>query len=52
MHHRLELADLDAIKKNNYLTDFELMINTVFLMDYQSSKLHKEFHDIAGILDE
>ena len=52
VHHRLELADLDAIKKDNYLTDFELMINTAFLMDYQSSKLHKEFHDIAGILDE
>ena len=50
--HRLKLADLDAIKNDNYLTDFELMINTIFLMYCQSSKLRKEFHGLAGILDE
>ena len=34
--HRLELAVPDAITNDNYLTKFELMINTIFLMHYQS----------------
>lgn len=50
--HRLELAVLDAIKNDNYLTESELMINTFFFMYHQSPKLCKEFHDLAGILDE
>ena len=35
--HRLELPVLDVIKNDNCLTEFELMINTIFLMYYQSS---------------
>ena len=38
VHHRLELADLDAIKKYNYLTDFELMINTYGLSIFKTAQ--------------
>ena len=38
VHHRLVLADLDAIKKYNYLTDFELMINTYGLSIFKTAQ--------------
>ena len=50
--HCLKLAVLDAFKNNNFLTKFNSMIDIIFLMYDQMSKLYKEFHNSAGILDE
>ena len=40
---RLELAVLDAVKHDDYLSEFEDIINSIFLMYYLSHKLRKEF---------
>ena len=41
--HRLELAVLDAVKHDDYLSEFENIINDTFLIYYLSPKLRQKF---------
>ena len=50
--HRLELAVLDAVKHDDYLSEFEDIINNIFLMHYVSPKLRQEFKVFGEQLDE
>ena len=50
--HRLELAVLDAVKHNDYLSEFEDIINNIFLMYYLSPKLQQEFKVLGEQLDK
>ena len=39
--HRLELAVLDTVKHNDYLSEFEDIINNIFLMYYYLPSYNK-----------
>ena len=50
--HRLELAVLDAVKHDDYLSEFEDIINNIFSMYYLSPKLRQGFKVLREPLDE
>ena len=49
---RLELVVLDAVKHDDYLNEFEDIINNNFLMYYLSPKLRQEFKVLGEQLDK
>ena len=50
--HRLELAVLHAVKHDDYLSEFEDIINNIFFMYYLSPKLRQEFNVLGQQLDK
>ena len=50
--HNQELAVLDTVKHDDYLSEFEDIIKNIFLMHYLSPKLRQEFKVLGKQLDE
>jgi len=49
--HKLELAALDAIKKDHYLQKFETVMKGIFLFYHYSPKRRREVKEIATLID-
>ena len=50
--HVLELAVLDSIKSDEFLVEFENMLESIFLMYYYSPKLTRDINVMAEITGE
>ena len=50
--HRLELAVLDAVKHDDYVSEFEDIVNNIFLMYYLSPKVRQEFKVLGKQLEK